>query len=99
MKKIIGKSNFKIKKRPRRIVIDKKVKDFSKVFDTVDYKILIRNLEKYEIKCQYINWFKSYLNFCKQYVRTQKQPHSLKKIICGVPQSSIFGLLFSPSII
>ena len=65
MKKIIGKSKCKIKKRPHRIAIDKEVKEFSKVFDTLDYKILIRNLEKYEIKRHYIDWLKSYLNFWK----------------------------------
>ena len=53
MKEIIRKSKFKIKKLPHRIVIDKKEKDFSKLFDMVNYKILIKNLEKYGIKYQY----------------------------------------------
>ena len=51
-----------------RIGIDKKEKDFSKLFDMVNYKILIKKLEKYGIKHQYIDWFKSYLNSWKQYV-------------------------------
>ena len=69
MKEIIRKSKFKIKKLPHRIVIDKKEKDFSKLFDMVNYKILIKKLEKYGIKHQYIDWLKSYLNFWKHYVR------------------------------
>ena len=68
MKEILGKSKLKMKKLSHSIVIDEKEKDFSKVFDTVNYKILIRKLEKYEIKHQYIDWAKSHLNSWKQYV-------------------------------
>ena len=49
MKEIIGKRKLKLKKLSHRIVIDEKEKDFSKVFDTVKYKILIRKLEIYGI--------------------------------------------------
>ena len=35
--------------------------DFSKPFGTVDDSILIKKLEKYGIKNQNLNWFKSYL--------------------------------------
>ena len=68
MREIIGKPKLKIKKHPHRIVIDEMEKGFSKVFDTVNYKILIRKLEKYGINHQYIDWVKSYLNSWKQYV-------------------------------
>ena len=46
----------------------KRKKNFSKDFDTVNYKILVRNLEKYGIKHQYIDWVKRYLKSWKQYV-------------------------------
>ena len=58
MKEIIGKSKFKIKKLPQRFAIDEKEKNFSKFFDTVNCKILIRKFEKYGIKHQDIDWFK-----------------------------------------
>ena len=68
MKEIIGKPKLKINFHIGWIVTDEKEKDFSKAFDTINYKILIRKLEKYGIKHQYIDWVKSYLNSRKQYV-------------------------------
>ena len=55
MKKIIGKPKLKINFHIGWIVTDEKEKDFSKVFDTMNYKILIRKLEKYGIKHHYID--------------------------------------------
>ena len=68
MKDVIGKTKLKINFHIGWIVTDEKEKDFSKVFDTVNYKKLIRKLETYGIKHQYIDWVKSYLNSWKQYV-------------------------------
>ena len=95
IKIINGKSKFKIKKLPHRIVIDKKEKDFSKLFDMVNYKILINRLEKYGIKYQYIDWFKSYLNSWKQHVCYSKGTIPLKEVTCGSPQGSILVPLLS----
>ena len=53
--------------------------DFSKVFDTVNHKILIEKGEKYGIEHQYIDWFKSYLNSGKQYVRYSEGTTSSKE--------------------
>ena len=95
MKKITGKSKFKIKKLPHRILIDEKEKDFSKVFDMVDYQTLVQKLKKYGIKRQYIDWFKSYLNSWKQYGRCPEAAALLKKVKCGAPQGPILGPLLS----
>ena len=54
MKEIIGKPKLKINFHIGRIVTYEKEKDFSKVFNTLNYKILIRKLEKYGIKHRYI---------------------------------------------
>ena len=78
-----------------RIGIDKKEKDFSKLFDMVNYKILIKKLEKYGIKYQYIDWFKSYLNSWKQYVCYSEGTIPLKEVTCGAPQGSILLPLLS----
>ena len=68
MKEINGKPKLKIKKLPHSILNDEKEKDFSRVFDTVNYKILIRKFEKYEIKHQYIDCVKSHLDSWKQHI-------------------------------
>ena len=85
MKVIIRKSKFEIKKLPHRIAIDKKEKDFLKLFDMVSYKILIKKLEKYGIKHQYIDWFNSYLNSWKQYVCYSEVTIPLKEATRGAP--------------
>ena len=70
-------------------MIDKKEKDFSKLFNMVNYNILIKKLEKYGIKYQYIDWFKSYLNSWKQYVCYSEGIIPLKEVTCGAPQGSV----------
>ena len=35
----------------------------SKIFYTMDHKILFKKYQKYRIRHQYLDWFKSYLNF------------------------------------
>ena len=95
MKEIIRKSKFKINKLPHRIVLDKKEKDFSDFFKMVSYKTLIKKLEKYGIKHQYRNWFKSYLNSWKQHVCYSKETIPLKEVTCGAPQGSILVPLLS----
>ena len=67
----------------------KSKKDFSKLFDMVNYKTPIKKLEKYWVKHQHIDWFKSYLNSWKQYVCYSKGTLPLKGVTCGAPQGSI----------
>ena len=52
-------------------------------------------MEKYGIKHQYIDWFKSYLNSWKQYVCYSEGTIPLKEVICGAPQGSILVPLLS----
>ena len=73
--------------------------DLSKVFDTVNHKILLKKLQHYGIKGKNLSWFESYLTGRKQYINFEINDNNgktdLLKIICGVPQGSILGpLLF-----
>ena len=69
--------------------------DLKKAFDTVDHNILLKKLEKYGIKGNILNWFKSYLSCRKQYVLYNNCKSDIKLITHGVPQGSILGpLLF-----
>ena len=43
--------------------------EFAKAFDTVNHNILIRKLENFGIRGIPLEWFKLYLNECKQFVK------------------------------
>ena len=73
--------------------------DLSKVFDTVNHKILLKKLQHYGIKGKNLSWFESYLTGRKQYINFEINDNNgktdLLKIISGVPEGSILGpLLF-----
>ena len=61
----------------------------------VNYQILIKKLEKYGVKHQYRDWFKSYLNSWKQYVCFSEGTTALKEVTYGAPQGSILFPLLS----
>ena len=69
--------------------------DMNKVFDTIDYHILLNKLYAYGIRGKVLEWFHSYLFNRSQYAiydDIQSETHHIK---CGVPQGSIIGpLLF-----
>ena len=70
--------------------------DFSKAFDTINHKILIKKLEFYGIRGISQKWFENYLENRKQIVKYNKvKSKEMTSNASGVPQGSILGpLLF-----
>jgi hypothetical protein len=69
--------------------------DLSKVFDTIDHKILIGKLEYYGIRGIAKIWFENYLTNRKQIVKYKQVMSREMMVQTGVPQGSILGpLLF-----
>ena len=68
--------------------------DLSKAFDTIDHDILYE-LEYYDFRGTVLDWFTSYLENRKQFVKYQSCESEYENIKYGVPQGSILGpLLF-----
>ena len=71
-------------------------KDLSKVFDTLNHKLLIAKLGAYGFDTKTLYYIKSYLDNKKQRVRVNSNFSSWQEISAGVPQGSILGsLLFN----
>ena len=63
---------------------------FFKVFDTLNHKILLKELSHYGIKNKNLDWFTCYLSIRKQFMSYNINSKStLLDIVCGVWQGSI----------
>ena len=68
---------------------------FTKAFDTVNHKILLKKLEYYGVRGVPLIWFQSYLHNRQQCVKINQSTSDSRIITCGVPQGSVLGpLLF-----
>ena len=65
--------------------------DLQKAFDTVDYKMLLYDLEYYKILGVCNDWFKSYLSDRKQFISINRYNSDLMSVDRGVPQCFVLG--------
>ena len=67
--------------------------DLKKAFDTVKHEILLAKLENYGITGVINSWHRSYLTARKQTTEVNDVVSEAETTLCGVPQSSVLGLL------
>ena len=67
--------------------------DLKKAFDTVNHELLIKKLEHYGFHGQCSEYLHSYFSNRKQYVQVDGLDSSCRRVVSGVPQESILGLL------
>ena len=69
--------------------------DWSKAFDTVDHKTLLKKIERYGIAGNNLRWFENYLKDRQHFISFEHNSTKKASVTCGVPQGSILGpLLF-----
>ena len=67
--------------------------DLKKAFGTVDHAILLKKQSDYGVQGQTVSWFKSYLKYRQQFCLVNGLSSVKNRIVCGVPQGSLLGLL------
>ena len=68
--------------------------DLKKAFDTICHKTMIKKLEKYGLRGNFLNLMKSFLENRHQYVEYNNSVSQKLKLNYGVPQGSVLGPLF-----
>ena len=68
--------------------------DLTKRFDTIDHEILLYKLDRYGIRGQANDFFRSYLTHRKQFTVVNGVESNSKRVNCGVPKGSVIGPLF-----
>ena len=79
----------------KRVQTDAIYLDFTKAFDRVDHRLLVKKLHQYGICGNLLKWFESYLSDRYQKVTVLGATSQPIHVLSGVPQGSILGpLLF-----
>ncbi len=65
--------------------------EFSKAFDSVNHRFLIKNLKAYGIDDKVVNWIESFLKERTFNVSINRNISPSKAAVSGVPQGSVLG--------
>ena len=65
--------------------------DFSKAFDTVSHKRLLKKIEAYGISGNILSWIKNYLVDRTQLVKVNGASSYPTRVLSGIPQGSVLG--------
>jgi hypothetical protein len=65
--------------------------DFSKAFDTINFKTVLKKLHRLNFSHGFLYWITSYLTNRLQYVQIDDKKSNLTPVCFGVPQGSILG--------
>ena len=75
--------------------VDAVLLDFSKAFDKVDHRLLLKKMEKLGIKGDILAWTSSFLHMRTQQVLVDGSFSNSSPVLSGVPQGTVLGpLLF-----
>ena len=69
--------------------VDMLILDFSKAFDTVPHKRLLKKLESYDINGNILSWLEAWLTQREQQVTIEGDKSSTAKVTSGVPQRTV----------
>ena len=67
--------------------------DFSRVFDSINHKILFQKLSLYGLECKPVEFFKSYMGNRRQKTKVNGFTSNVAQVTCGTAQGSILGPL------